>query len=741
MRLSNVLKYALVIPFLSLCLLVVWTLGGMRPVVADFNRARAQSESQRLLARDGEPLSATYLTRWNASDLIALHEIPPFLRESFLLAEDKRFYTHRGIDWRARLSALFSNLRHGRTVRGASTISEQVVRMLHPGPRSLRARWLEGFEAMLLERHVSKADILEFYLNQVPYAANRRGIVQAAEYYFDRTPDTLSPKEMLALAVLVRAPSRLDLFHDAHAADGAIARLAARLPEAMRPDRTLLDAPLAPRRNAYEIPAEHFIAFVRRQPIPEMAGQVLVKTTLDAPLQARLQAMMEKRLAGLGERQVENGAILVADHHSGEVLAWVVAGNAGEKTPGRYFDAVTTPRQPGSAMKPFLYALALEKGWSPATVIEDAPLAEQVGSGMHRYRNYSQTFYGPVSVRQALGNSLNIPALKAFSYVGAGDYFSLLHQLGFSGLNAHPDRYGDGIALGNGEVTLYQLVEAYTALANRGVIRPLRVVRGQADSRESMRVFSPETASLIGHILSDSSARSLEFGASGILRFPGQAAVKTGTSSDYRDAWAVAYDDRYVAGIWMGNLSQKPTDGLTGSTGPALLLRGVFAELNRYRDTAPLYMSPKLVRRDICAPGEEKGCERVSEWFAPSNASPSREGDEDALSSPRNSSATLLNSGSSALREREENIRLRQPANHLLLAMDPRLPAASQAFEFVMDGVSKEDAVQWIIDGETLHTRGGRYLWPLSKGEHAVSAEVRRGGKRTHIREVSFRVK
>jgi penicillin-binding protein 1C len=217
-------------------------------------------------------------------------------------------------------------------------------------------------------------------------------------------------------------------------------------------------------------------------------------------------------------------------------------------------DAVLIPRQPGSALKPFLYALALERGWTAATLIEDSPLSAPVGAGLHPYHNYSRKYYGPVRLRAALGNSLNTPALRTLRHIGTDRFLARLRRLGFESLRQHPDYYGDGLALGNGEVTLYELVRAYTVLANRGRRLPLRVTMapGADDRSAPSQVFPDDTTSLIGDILSDPGARSLEFGHGGMLRMPVQTAVKTGTSNDYRDAWALGYNSRFTGGIWMG---------------------------------------------------------------------------------------------------------------------------------------------------------------------------------------------
>lgn len=684
----------------------------------------------RVLDRRGEPLNATFTGGWNLHDTVPLHEIPPFLRAAFVAAEDKRFFEHGGPDWRARLSAVWTNVTSGRAVRGASTISEQVVRMLHPRPRTVWSRWLEGFEAGELERRFSKNEILEFYLNQVPYASNRRGVAQAASYYFDRDLATLSKKEMLALAVLVRAPTRFDLKRGAAASSGAIERLAdalvanGTLPPAERAavlaEPLTLDAPHLP------VSAPHFIEHARAAAAlgPERAK---LETTLDARLQATVQRLLDERVAFLAPRRVANGAVLVVDHTTGEVLAWVVAGGGGEDGPKSYIDAVTTPRQPGSALKPLLYALAFDRGLTPANVVVDAPLAESTSGGLHSYRNYSGRFYGEVTLRDALGNSLNIPALKVLRHVGAEPYLRTLAQLGFEGLTEHPDFYGDGIALGSGAVTLLELVQAYAALANGGVYRPVTTAFDDAAPHRARRVYSAEAASLVANILSDADARALEFGRDSVLAFPVQTAVKTGTSSDFRDAWAVGFNYRYTVGAWLGNLDQTPTDGITGSTGPALLLRSVFAELTRGDETRPLYLSPKLVRAEVCVPlpgnGSAGDCVRRDEWFVAGTRASSVGGGE---------AATLP----------DGEIRLRQPTPGLQLAYDPRLPADAQVFEFALQGVAAADRVRWSVDGREIEHTGPTYRWSVTRGDHRVAASVWQGGELVaRVDETEFHVK
>jgi len=681
-----------------------------------------------IVDRNGVPLNVSHVNDWNLHARAQYHEFPEFLVTALLRAEDARFFEHSGQDWRARLTALGQNIKAGRAVRGASTITEQVVRMMRPRPRTLWSRWVEGWEAQRLERRHSKNRILEFYLNQVPYAAMRRGVVQAARYYFDRDLSALNRHEMLALAVLVRAPSRLDLRRgDRRALDRAIGRLAVRLEDAglLARDREPwgefdLKSPVAP------VDASHFLRFVnQRHDADRSSGPATsLRVTLDAGLQARLHGLLEGRLAMLADKGVNNGALLAADHQSGEVLAWVVAAS-GYGAHARMIDAVRTPRQPGSALKPFLYALALQKGWTAATRIDDAPLADMVGVGLHGYRNYSGIFHGPITLRHALGNSLNTPAVRTIAFTGEGAYLDQLHRLGFTTLTRKTDHYGPGLALGNGEVTLLELTQAYAALANRGHYREFSVLAGGEARLRARPALSPEVTSLIADILSDPLARRLEF-AGGLLDFPFQTAVKTGTSNDYRDSWAIGFSDRFVVGVWMGNLDQQPTQSVTGSTGPAMVLRGAFDLLSHDGDTAPLWLSPRLVRQEVC---DDTG----AAWQA-------------GMSCPRRAEYFVAGTAPAPAvvhEARQQAVRLSQPAEGLMLAYDPRVPAEFQAFDFLLEGVYEDDKVDWRVNGgEPLRREGARYAWPVKKGEHRVAAVVWRDGRRiADIADTRFTVR
>ncbi len=662
------------------------------------------SDTDRLavLDRSSVPLTASYQGRWNLDDQRPLESMPAFLRSALVEAEDHRFWSHHGVDWRARLGAVWQDLRARRAVRGASTITEQVVRLLHPRPRTLWSRWVEGFEAMRLEARFSKSEILEFYLNQVPFVANRRGVVQAARYAYGRELSTLSEPEMLAIAVMPRAPSRLDPARDPAALAGPVKRLVARMhKEGLLSDTQLATATSqAPafRIDDDSVPAANYLAELRRRVAQIAMPATRPRASLDGRMQRQAQALLDSRVQDLSRSGVRQGALLVVDLAGNKVRAWAVS-NLDAAPDDLGIDTVLTARQPGSALKPFVYALALQSGWTAATAIEDGELAEHVSDGLHPYRNYSRLHYGTVTVREALGNSLNVPAVKALQFVGGDRLLALLRNLGMDGLTAHPDFYGDGLALGNGEVTLYQLVQAYTALANRGRLQSLTLFEEPLErtANTSTQVIDREAASIITDILSDARARRLEFGDGGLLRFPAQTAVKTGTSTDYRDAWCVAYNDRYVVGAWMGDLSGRAMDGVTGSIGPALLVRSTMASLMQDAEPRPLWRSPALVAGTAIGP--DGGMRE--EWFVP---------------------GTQPGAATTTEGERVSPPELLQPFEGLRIVLDPRVPAAQQALEFQLAMAGPPSAaIDWYVDGERIaQTREPRYQWPLARGTHTA---------------------
>lgn len=688
---------------LAATLLALATWRGIAPLPTSLP-PRAAGVQPQVLARDGTTLTVSRDTRFNRHAELALTRIPSLLRKAFVAAEDRRYWMHGGSDWRARLAALWQNFRAGHIVRGASSIGEQVARILTPRPHTYWSHWLNGIEAGRLIRRFGRSKVLEFYLNQVPYGAQRRGVAQGARYYFGNDIGSLDPAEQIALAVLVRSPAGYDPRRHPAALRRGVNRLAARMHKLGVIDADTVVAvrrsSISPGRVHLPVAAGPFIAYVRRRIRALGINAPQVKSTLDPELERYVQQVLRHRVAALRDRGVRDAAALVVDNATGGVLAWAVA-------PARTasdIDPVLVPRQPGSALKPFVYALAMQRlGWQPDTVLRDGPLSTTVKSGVHRFRNYSNRYYGKVSLRYALGNSLNIPAVETAAAVGVTQIIDLLHRLGISTLHRPADYYGPGIAIGDGPVRLFDLTEAYSALARRGLYLPLHVLAA-APASAPVSVLRPDVTSLIASILSDPDARSAEFGPYSVLDLPQPTAVKTGTSSDYRDAWTFGFDNRYTVGIWMGRLSGGYMKKITGSAGPALALRSVFAYLRANAPYAGLWHSPRLQAVHVCEHIGPGPCIERGDWH---------------LADGTPAAVTAIADG-------HAGVTIARPLPGETLALNPRVPRNNQIYTFcIRDTQHAVRQVYWYLDGHLLgRTASTTRHWMLSPGRHRLRTHV-----------------
>jgi len=330
-KIKKIVKRAVIFLLVLLTIFLLKTIYDFHFPASDFYFVKSHSQNLQVLDRSQKPLTFSYQNNWNSHDTIALHEIPEVMQQAFIISEDRRFFEHNGVDWVARGNAFWQKTKGSNFSRGASTITEQVVRMLHPHRRSYWAKWIEGLEAMALENKVNKADILEFYLNQVPYGSNRRGVVQAARFYFNRNINSLNIKEILSLVVLVRAPSKFDLYANEIQIDDAVKRLALVLQQ-----RGMIDQEAVDNLDSYKldldkmellVEAPHFVDYVRRSNVYDLANNSKITTTIDGNLQIFINDLLKNRLTNLLNKNINNAAVLVADHETSEVLAWVVVGS------------------------------------------------------------------------------------------------------------------------------------------------------------------------------------------------------------------------------------------------------------------------------------------------------------------------------------------------------------------------------------------------------------------------------
>jgi penicillin-binding protein 1C len=535
-----------------------------------------------LLARDGTPMHTVRTDHTvRRGPWLTLADISPALRTAIVLGEDRRFWEHGGVDWPALAASAWANVWNQRT-RGASTLTMQLAgltdeQLLRPaGGRSPVAKLQQMLRAQEFEARWSKAQILEAYLNRVPLRGELVGVAAASEVLFRKHASGLDSVEAALLAALVRAPNarpdeverracqvlKLQQLPCAEAAT-TLAQALARRPGALR--------------GSGESLAPHLAARLARAAVP---GQPL-RSTLDAPLQRVALGALRQQLAELRGRNVEDGAVIVLDNASGEVLAWV--GSSGPAQSGASaVDFVLARRQPGSTIKPFFYALALQRRLLTAgSLIDDAPLQLAAGAGLYQPQNYDHAYKGAVSVRTALASSLNVPAVRVGAMLGPDAVFAVLQLAGLRPSES-AGYHGHALALGSADVTLLDLANAYRMLANAGRYAAPRWQPASVQGTPRA-VFDPAVAWLVADMLADPAARATTFGLDSPLVTRGWAAVKTGTSKDMRDNWCVGFTDRYTVGVWVGNAGGEPMHGVSGISGAAPVWREVVAHLHADR--------------------------------------------------------------------------------------------------------------------------------------------------------------
>lgn len=578
-----------------------------------------------LLDRHGLPLRATR-SEQGRGGWTSLADFDPKLLQAFLAVEDHRFYDHHGVDLRALGRAAWRDVRARDLVAGGSTITMQLARLLRDTPRTIPGKISQIFWSWRLDWHLDKQTILEQYLNRVPLGQGTAGVTAAAQLYFDADPRTVSLGQAALLAALAHAPARDNpLVSTARARERrriALRRMAAlgfaRAEDVRRAD----EEPVLGLDAGSPFLAPHFTTHVLEEAGRDgSAPSGEWRTTLDLGLQEALEAEVRHTVEVLRDKGVAHAALVVLDNADGDVLAWVGSPDFFADTAGQV-DMVISPRQPGSALKPFLYGLAFDRGYTPATVLPDIPHTYETTFGPYRPRNYDRAFHGPVRARDALGSSYNVPAVELAQRIGVASLLSTLHTAGFATLDHSAEYYGLGLALGNGDVTLLELANGYRALANGGVWRPVRWNLDAAAPLEAHRIMSRQAAALVLDVLSDPVARMPSFGSETPLDFPFKAAAKTGTSRHFTDNWAVATTGRFTVAVWVGNFNGTPMQGVGGITGAGPLLHRA-ALLVAQRVPPGVFETPGQVgaiRVRICrlsglVAGPE--CPPADEWFVP----------------------------------------------------------------------------------------------------------------------------
>ncbi|VVD78983.1 penicillin-binding protein 1C [Pandoraea communis] len=686
-----------------------------------------------LLDRRGEPLQRLRADmQAQRGDWVTLAEVSPAFRQALIASEDKRFYEHSGVDWRGVAAAAWGNLWHSRT-RGASTLTMQLAGLLdddlRPSARnrSVTQKIGQAATAVWLEQRWRKDQILEAYLNLVPFRGELVGISAVSQTLFGKLPIGLDARESALAVALLRAPN------------AAVSRVAQRACGILRDmgqatDCNGLDgyaqlvfsrpANVMTTRDAVNL-APHFARRIFSASRPPAGTRIT--STLDANLQRMAVTTLQQTLRELGtpgrSRNVQDGAIVVIDNASGDILAWV--GSSGVLSSAAQVDGVTSLRQAGSTLKPFLYAQAIaEQRLTAASLLDDSPIDLPTGGGLYIPQNYDRHFKGWVSARTALGSSLNVPAVRTLVMVTPRRFAQTLVALGLP-LTQSGDYYGYRLALGSADVTLLSLTNAYRALANGGAASGVKErmpetartrgdnARGTVRSEGHTAVFSPQVSFIVSDMIADRQARTRTFGLDSPLSTRYWTAVKTGTSKDMRDNWAVGYSRRYTVGVWVGNADGAPMWDVSGVSGAAPIWHRMMDYLHRRTASLP--------------PAPPPGLEHVAVQYA-EHVEPTRE--EWFL--PGTSQSTIALSSLATKAPGGPLWRIAGPADGTIVALDPDIPPANQRLWFQVAAAWPKGAA-WRLDGKPL-AGGARTGWLPWPGRHTLELVDAAGVVRDSIR-------
>ena len=704
----------------------------------------APPESPLILDRDGAPIHHLTLPDATRARPLTWEEIPPDLVAATLAAEDKRFFRHGGVDLLASLRAARDLIVERRVVSGASTITQQLVKISSPpAPRRPWTKVREALAARRLEMSHDKRTILTAYLNKLDYGNLRIGTHEAARAYFQKPPADLSLAECALLAGLPQAPSHLNpLRHP----DRAVARrniVLDRLAALPGTDRARISRARAEPLALRPLPATRVAPWLVARADPA-AG--MLRTTLSLPLQRDVETLVHREIDTLREANLRHAAVVVIHNPTGEILALVSSGDWDDARGGQ-INGATAPRSPGSALKPFTYLLAFERlDAHTGTLLADIPTRFQTEQGVALPENYDRTHRGPVTLRTALACSLNVPAMRLLNQLGgARPLHELLETLGLTTLGDDPAAHGLGLTLGNAPVRLIELANAYATLARLGLHRPCHWDPAALDGTAETRKFDARHAYLTAHILADPRARAPAFPPGGPLDLPFPCAVKTGTSSDFRDNWCIGFTAEFTVGVWAGNFENQPMRGLSGIDGAGPVFRETLLRL--HRDHPPTWLARPDGLVDVTIDprtGKQPGNTPLrhtpaSRELAPADHLPAMAstGDYDAdgrarldaeyaewFASPQNRRRHQLSLASTA--ESPLTLRVITPADGATFLIDPDIPSGSSRLRPV---TNLPGTAVWSSPTLSIEPGTPEPVVHLAPGTHTLTATDPRNGQ------------
>jgi penicillin-binding protein 1C len=715
--------------FLALGILAIVTIVRATPYAVPVHARDIVQDSQAVefTDRNGLPLGTLLARDQERTVSVPLDRVSPHFVHAIVAAEDAHFYQNGPVDYRALARSAYEIARSHHIVSGGSTITMQLARMISGAPSTVPGKIEQIWTAWRVSAGMNRDEILEGYVNRLPMGGNVYGVEAAARTYLGVPAAALDLAQASALAAIPNDPVGLDPYAHWSALKARQTYVLERMVRAgyisrEQADRARTEQVLLQPRSRGIIAAPHFMFWLGSQ-LPAHTSRV--RTTIDRPLQEFVETQVRQVIGTLASRNVHHAAVLVIDNHSGEVLAYVGSPDYFSVVQQGRNDGAQALRQPGSTLKPFLYEMALEtRAIQPNTILADVPARYAIpGAKLYSPTDYNETFQGPVRVRIALADSLNVPAVRVLEKVGVPNFLDRLHQLGFTHLSHNADYYGLGLTLGGGEVSLWELAHGFTTIARHGSAVDFKTWFPEGSggvNPTATNVGSTAAWELVTDMLSDEHARALAFGVTSALDVPFDAAVKTGTSSDFRDTWTVGFTSEYTVAVWVGNFNGDPMRRVSGVAGAAPLWNRIMLHLHEQHDPATFPSPAGMVARQICAQTGYKptpDCDSVvSEYLWP----------EDLVTYERPQRAAGLP------REYDE-----------WLALQHRVPVAPSGFRIVAPregdwflvqpnriGMQRLELqalappgqrVDWRLDGRRIAS-GPSVFWPMRPGHFTIEA-------------------
>lgn len=700
--------------------------------------------------RNGIPLREVLSRDYKTGVWKPLKEISLNMIKATIVKEDKRFFLHNGVDLISVLRAIYENLRYGKIESGGSTITMQVAKILLNYRRvNILKKLTEMIYALKLELYLSKEQILEIYLNRAPYGNQTYGVEAAAQFYFNKPAKDISLGEACILAQIPKAPTLINPLKSysliqknkenlldkllRYGLIDSFAYLCAKNEKNMANKKGIL------------FKAPHFVDFLLSQINQKFYSNIT--STIDYNLQTKLEEMLYTSIKSLRKYNVNQGAIIVMDNKTGEILGMVGSKDYFEEQEGQVNGCISL-RQPGSSLKPFLYILALQNGLPMSYLMNDTITEFRLADGtIFAPRNYGDKYHRLVRAREALASSFNVPAVHILEKIGVENFYTFLKKLHFTSLYKKPNFYGLSLSLGAAEIKLIELVNGYRAIANKGIWTPYRFITTEKTNRTGERAFSEEAAYIITNVLLDNSSRIKAFGDDSPLNLPFPCAVKTGTTKNFKDNWCIGFTKMYTVGVWIGNFDGSPMNGVSGVSGAAPLLRDIMIELHREEYPENFEEPGTLVHTMVCARTgmiPKKDCPVIEEIFIPGTEPKDTCLYCDGLAKshkayPYIGDMNYVEKGSKPLNNNTNGCRILQPRNGDIFKLDPHIPIRNQGITIRIFADTSIKSYSVYLNGKLLYKNNLNFLWQPKPGKYLLEAKAE-GGSKLYEDKVFFTV-